>query len=60
VKEPGGYFLVRAKGQRETPAARAFREWVLAEMADTQRRFAGLKTVARTASDAKSPSGAAA
>jgi len=43
IKEPGGYFIARAKGTKETPAARAFREWVMAEMAETQRRFAGLK-----------------
>jgi LysR family glycine cleavage system transcriptional activator len=47
VREPGGYFVVRAKGTRETPAARAFREWVMAEMTDTQRRFAALKGPAR-------------
>ncbi len=43
VKEPGGYYIVRAKGTRETPAARAFREWVMVEMAETQRRFASLR-----------------
>jgi LysR family glycine cleavage system transcriptional activator len=40
IREPGGYFIVRAKGTKETPAARAFREWVLAEMAETQKKFA--------------------
>ena len=43
VKEPGGYFVVRAKGTKETPAARAFREWMLTEMAETHRKFASLK-----------------
>jgi LysR family glycine cleavage system transcriptional activator len=43
IKEPGGYFIVRAKGTRETPAARAFREWLMAEMAETHRKFASLK-----------------
>ncbi len=50
VKEPGGYFLVRAKGSKETPAARAFREWVLAEMAGTQRRFAAIRAASKVSS----------
>ena len=43
VKEPGGYFVVRAKGTKETPAARAFREWMLTEMTETHRKFASMK-----------------
>jgi len=43
IKEPGGYYIVRAKGTRETPAVRTFREWVMAEMAETQKKFASLK-----------------
>ncbi|MFO1090193.1 MAG: transcriptional regulator GcvA [Hyphomicrobiales bacterium] len=40
IKEPGGYHLVRLKGTKDSPPARAFREWLIAEMADTMRRFA--------------------
>lgn len=48
VKEPGGYFLVRAKGTKETPTGRAFREWMLTEMTETHRRFATLKPGQKT------------
>ncbi|MGE0213767.1 MAG: transcriptional regulator GcvA [Parvibaculaceae bacterium] len=41
VKEPGGYFLVRLAGRKESVVQRAFREWLLAEMTETQRTFAG-------------------
>jgi LysR family glycine cleavage system transcriptional activator len=37
------YWLVRAKGSKESAPARAFREWLMAEMADTNRKFAALK-----------------
>ena len=39
----GGYYLVRAAATRESAPARSFREWLIAEMADTARRFAALK-----------------
>ncbi len=42
VKEPGGYFLVRLAGAKETVPQRAFREWLLAEMAETNRAFASI------------------
>ncbi|HTN96123.1 MAG TPA: transcriptional regulator GcvA [Nordella sp.] len=44
IKDHGGYFIVRAKGSKESAPARAFREWLQAEMADTQRRFASIKS----------------
>lgn len=43
LKDHGTYWIVRQKGSKETAPARAFREWVMAEMADTNRKFAGLK-----------------
>ena len=46
MKDRGGYWSVRAKGSKETAPARAFREWLQAEMADTNRKFAGLKAKA--------------
>ncbi len=42
VRDYGTYWIVRAKGSRESAPARAFREWVMAEMADTNRKFAQL------------------
>jgi len=34
---------VRAKGMKETPPIRSFREWLMAEMAETNRKYAALK-----------------
>ena len=42
MKDPWTYYLVRAKGSKETPPARAFREWLMSEMAETNRKFAQL------------------
>lgn len=42
VRDYGTYWIVRAKGSRESVPARAFREWVMTEMADTNRKFAQL------------------
>jgi LysR family glycine cleavage system transcriptional activator len=44
IKDHGGYFIVRAKGSKESAPARAFREWLQAEMAETQRKFASIKS----------------
>ena len=44
IKDHGGYFIVRAKGSKESVPARAFREWLQAEMAETQRKFASIKS----------------
>ena len=46
MKDHGGYFIVRAKGSKESAPARAFREWLQAEMTDTQRKFASIKSAA--------------
>ena len=43
LKDHGTYWIVRAKGSKEMVPARAFREWVMAEMADTNRKFAAIK-----------------
>lgn len=42
MKDHWHYWIVRAKGIKETAPARAFREWLMAEMADTNRKFTGL------------------
>jgi LysR family transcriptional regulator, glycine cleavage system transcriptional activator len=44
MKDHGSYWFVRKKGSRETAPARAFREWLMGEMVETNRKFAGLKT----------------
>lgn len=44
MRDHGGYFIVRAKGSKESAPARAFREWLQAEMAETQRKFASIKS----------------
>jgi LysR family transcriptional regulator, glycine cleavage system transcriptional activator len=43
IREAFSYYIVRAKGTKETPPARAFREWLLSEMTGTNRRFLQLK-----------------
>ena len=43
MKDHGSYWIVRAKGSKETAPARAFREWLMTEMAETNRKFAGIK-----------------
>jgi LysR family glycine cleavage system transcriptional activator len=58
MKDHGGYFIVRAKGSKETAPARAFREWLLSEMAETQRKFAALKAQGKSRAAAKPPAGA--
>jgi LysR family transcriptional regulator, glycine cleavage system transcriptional activator len=48
MKDHGAYFIVRARGSKETAPARAFREWLLGEMAETHRKFSGLKAAAKS------------
>ena len=36
------YWIVRGKGMKETVPARAFREWLMSEIADTNKKFAQL------------------
>ncbi len=42
MKDHWHYYIVRAKGIKETAPARAFREWLMAEITDTNRKFAGV------------------
>lgn len=42
MKDHWHYWIVRAKGQKETAPVRAFREWLMGEFADTNRKYAGL------------------
>ncbi|MFN0192598.1 MAG: transcriptional regulator GcvA [Aestuariivirga sp.] len=44
TKETWAYWVVRAKGIKETAPVRAFREWLMAEMAETQKKFAAIKS----------------
>jgi LysR family transcriptional regulator, glycine cleavage system transcriptional activator len=46
MKDHGSYFIVREKGSKESAPARAFREWLMAEMSETQRKFAAIKAQA--------------
>jgi LysR family glycine cleavage system transcriptional activator len=43
MKDHGSYFIVREKGSKESAPARAFRDWLMAEMSETQRKFAAIK-----------------
>jgi LysR family glycine cleavage system transcriptional activator len=52
MKDHGSYWFVRKKGSRETAPARAFREWLMGEMVETNRKFAGLKAKEK---EAKAP-----
>ena len=42
IKDHGSYWIARARGMKETPPARAFREWLMSEMAETNKRYAQL------------------
>ena len=43
MKEHGSYWLVRKKASKETAIIKAFREWLLSEMTDTNKKFQALK-----------------
>lgn len=43
MKDHGSYWIVRKKGSKEQATARAFREWLLGEMVETNRRFQMIK-----------------
>jgi LysR family glycine cleavage system transcriptional activator len=40
MKDHWHYWIVRGKAQKETPPVRAFREWLMGEIADTNKRYA--------------------
>ncbi len=44
MKDHGSYWIVRKKGSKESAPARAFREWLQGEMAETNRRFQAIRT----------------
>ena len=48
MKDHGNYWIVRAKGSKETATARSFREWLMSEMADTNKKFAGTEGCGKT------------
>jgi LysR family glycine cleavage system transcriptional activator len=48
IKDHGSYWIVRAKGSKESAPARAFREWLQSEMAETNKRYAGIKAASRS------------
>jgi LysR family transcriptional regulator, glycine cleavage system transcriptional activator len=39
MKDHGSYWVVRKKGSRETAPARAFREWLMGEVVETNRKY---------------------
>jgi LysR family glycine cleavage system transcriptional activator len=49
LKAKESYFIVRAKGARESGPARAFREWIAAEMSETLKIFTAFKTANKAA-----------
>ena len=49
MKDHGSYWIARAKGAKETAPARSFREWLMSEMAGTNKKFAALKQLPKTA-----------
>jgi LysR family glycine cleavage system transcriptional activator len=54
MKDHWHYWIVRGKGGKETPPVRAFREWLMSEIADTNRKYAQV-TGQRPASVAAKP-----
>ena len=42
MKDHWHYWIVRGKGQKESPPVRSFREWLMGEIADTNRKYAQL------------------
>ncbi len=44
MKDHGSYWIVRKKGSKESAPARAFREWVMGEMVETNRKYQSIRT----------------
>ena len=57
MKDHGNYWIVRAKGSKESATARSFREWLTSEMAETNKKFAALKASSKPAKQAVAPAG---
>lgn len=49
MKDHGNYWIVRAKGSKESATARSFREWLMSEMAETNKKYAGIKAALKPA-----------
>ncbi len=43
MKDHGSYWIVRKKGSKESAPARAFREWLLGEMVETNKKFQAIR-----------------
>ena len=43
MKDHGSYWLVRKKGSKEIAVVKAFREWLMGELAETNKRFQAMK-----------------
>jgi LysR family transcriptional regulator, glycine cleavage system transcriptional activator len=43
MKDHGAYWIVRKKGSKETAVIKAFREWLLSELVETNRKFNSIK-----------------
>lgn len=56
MKDHGSYWIVRARGSKETVPARAFREWLMSEMAETNRHFAQITGHRSTGIAGRAPS----
>ncbi len=48
IRQAFSYYIVRAKGTRESPPAQAFRAWLIGEMTETNRKFAQIKADGRS------------
>ncbi len=44
MKDHGSYWIVRKKGSKESAPARAFREWLMGEMVETNKKFQMIRT----------------
>jgi LysR family glycine cleavage system transcriptional activator len=42
MKDPWQYWIVRARGMKETAPVKAFREWLMGEIAETNKKYAQL------------------
>ncbi len=43
MKDHGSYWVVRKKGSKESAPARAFREWLMGEMVETNRKYQAIR-----------------
>ena len=46
MKDHGAYWIVRKRGSRESAPARAFREWLMGEVVETNKRYNQIKLTA--------------